>query len=261
LKLDYGALAMPFETHALRVTGFDPDDGVAVLSSYATFHSLTQWPFTEPGAEVYANTPDTSYATLDPRMRRPGDVSNLRALTTHRAANGRTFTRYVRLAMAEPVAQAVALPPALVVDPPVFDSSANRRATVTIPILPATLRTADYSVSLYTSTLGPADEPSTRELHILVGSGYAEGQSSVTITTPDLTKLPGWSGPPALYEGLDVDWEIERDDRTMAYDALPVDGRKILVSEVSGQILRAHSGGAARSTSRDVGRQLGERRR
>jgi hypothetical protein len=238
LKIDYGALALPFETHALRVTGFDPADGFAVRSSYATPHSLTQWYLAgEVLDEVYASDPDTTYEALDPRMRQPDDISNLR-VHTHSSSGGLTYDRYVRLAMKDPVAQAVELPPRLVVAPPALDSSANRTVTVTLPMTPATLATADYTVWLRTTAQGDADQPVAHGLDIYVQSGWALGQSSVTIATPDLTLLRGWDSDMALYQGFDVDWWIYREDRTMPYDTLPVDGRKILLSVVQGQIHR-----------------------
>lgn len=40
----------------------------------------------------------------------------------------------------------------------------------------------------------------------------------------------------ALYSRFDVWWWIYREDRTMPYDTVPVDGRKILLSVVQGQI-------------------------
>src|SRR5678815_5842842 len=42
LKIDYGALALPYETHRVSVDGFDPADGVSVWSTYATPHSRRQ---------------------------------------------------------------------------------------------------------------------------------------------------------------------------------------------------------------------------
>jgi hypothetical protein len=238
LKLDYGALALPFETHALSVTGFDPADGVSVLSSYATPHSLRQWPLTgEHSAEVYTGEMETTFATVDPRMRRPDDVSNLR-VHTRSLAGGLTYDRYVRLAMKEPEAQSLALPPPLVVEPPSIDTAANRAATVRLPIMPAVLQTVDHAVTLRTTVLGAADEPYPVQWSMFVQSGWADGASLLVIATPDLSGLRGWTADMALIANADVEWSIQREDRTMPYDTLPVDGRKILLSVVQGVIAR-----------------------
>jgi hypothetical protein len=238
LTIDYGALALPFETHALRVSGFDPADGFAVLSSYATPHSLSQWPLTgQWDRESFASDPDTTFATLDPRLRQPDDVSNLR-VHTQSVSDDRVWNRYVRIAMTEPVDQVVELPPKLQFAPPTFDSVANRAAKVTIPIAPPTLAMVDHAVLLYTVRSGPADEPLVHRWLISVKNGWAEGASSVTIETPDLTQLQGWTSDMALHPRANVGWYLQREDRTMPYDTLPVDGRKILFSEVEGDIDR-----------------------
>jgi hypothetical protein len=238
LTIDYGAQALPFETHALRVSGFDPADGFAVLSSYATPHSLSQWSLTGHwDRESFASDPDTTFATLDPRLRQPDDISNLR-VHTHSESEDRRYDQLVRLAMKDPVDQVVELPPRLQFAPPTLDSVLNRKAKVTIPNAPPTLVMADHAVLLYTDLGGPPSEPEARRWLISVKSGWAEGASSVTIETPDLTELRGWTSDMALHPRADVEWEFQREDRTMPYDTLPVDGRKILLSVVEGRIDR-----------------------
>jgi hypothetical protein len=237
LTIDY-ALALPFETHALRVSGFDPADGFGVRSSYATPHSLAQWSLTgDSDRESIATDPETTFAALDPRLRQPDDVSNLR-VHTHSESDDLVYERYVRIAMKDPVDQVVELPPKLQLAPPTFDSVANRTAKVTFPNPPPTLAMADHTVLLYTAHLGPADEPRYHRWLISVKNGWAEGASWVTIETPDLTQLRGWTSDMALHPRANVEGYFQREDRTMPYDTLPVDGRKILFSQVEGELDR-----------------------
>lgn len=237
LKLDYGALALPFETYALSVTGFDPGDGASVLSTYATPHSRRQWPLVSEGAEIFSSESETTYATLDRSMRQPDDTANLR-VHTRTFSDDLLFDRYVRVAMKDPVAQSVALPPKLIVEAPSFDSAANRVATVRLPNTPAMLNMVDYTVSVATVIQGAADEPYTHRWVLFVQSGWADGESSIVVTTPDLSGLRGWTTDMALQAGGHVEWWIRREDRTMPRDTLPVDGRKILHSEVRGLATR-----------------------
>jgi len=231
LKIDYGALALPYETHRVSVDGFDPADGVSVWSTYATPHSRRQWPLVTDNAEFFRSESERTYATLDPSMRQPDDVSNLRVHT--RSLSGeRMYDRYVRLAMKDPVDQSVALPPKLLVDPPVVDSLANRTATVRLPNPPPVLDMVDYTVTLYTVVQGDADQPYSHWLALYVQSGWTDDGSSIVITTPDLSGLPGWTTDMALQPGIYVGWWMRREDRTLPRDTLPVDGRKILHSQV-----------------------------
>ena len=134
--------------------------------------------------------------------------------------------------MKDPVDQSVALPPKLRVDPPVVDSRANRVATVRLPNTPPVLNMVDYTVTLYTVVQGAADEPYSHWLALYVQSGWADNGSSIVITTPDLSGLRGWTTDMALQPGLDLDWWMRREDRTLPRDTLPIDGRKILHSQV-----------------------------
>jgi hypothetical protein len=69
-------------------------------------------------------------------------------------------------------------------------------------------------------------------LALYVQSGWTDDGSSIVITTPDLSGLPGWTTDMALQPGIYVGWWMRREDRTLPRDTLPVDGRKILHSQV-----------------------------
>lgn len=56
---------------------------------------------------------------------------------------------------------------------------------------PATLATADYTVMLITTIPSDTYPPLNHRLDIFVQSGWALGQSSVKIVTPDLSRLRG----------------------------------------------------------------------
>jgi hypothetical protein len=215
---------------ALTILGLDAGERVAVHSSYARPRSPRQWAlFTSP----LILTPATSYLTLAAAARAPADVSNVTALASYTDSADVTHRRTVRRAMNPPVDLSVTLPPPFVTTAPTIDASPLRRATVTIPIAPSTLGIADYFANVYTPV---TSFEAGRDYTMRIMSGYAAGQSTLTITTPDLSALPGWTDELVLRTGVAVQWFVERGDRNMAFDALPVDGRHSLESSVEGEL-------------------------
>jgi hypothetical protein len=91
-----------------------------------------------------------------------------------------------------------------------------------------TLAISDYSASFNTSS-------PQRFLSAIVRHGYALGSPSVTITTPDLSSLPGWSPTMALATGAPVNWSVMWSDRNMARETPAVDGRRSADSAIIGQ--------------------------
>lgn len=231
--IDLDAQGRPPESHPLTVTGLNPPGAVmetsSVHSSYATPHSELQWPLdTTP----FAAAPPDTYVTIDAALRQPGDISNLTVNAQGTTSDGRSYERYVRLAMTTPVAVTTALPAIWSATAPTLDRAGPPRATVTLPITPGALGTSDYHALLSTPTGGAF----ARTLAVTVRPGWAAGAASVTITTPDLSSLPGWIAGMAIATDTAVDWSLEWDDRNLTYEALPSDGRKIFGTIISGQI-------------------------
>jgi hypothetical protein len=233
VQIDLATQGLPPESHPLTLTGLKPSGSAtetsSVHSSYATAHSELQWPLETK--DFAAAAPD-SYVTIDAALRKPGDISNLTAIADGTTTDGRTYERYVRLAMTTPGPATVALPPIWTATAPSVDRTGVPRATLTFPITPGTLGTSDYHASLSTPSAGVF--PHT--LAVTVRPGWAAGAASVTITTPDLTGVAGWTADMGLATDAEVDWSLEWDDRNMPYEALPTDGRKILGTTISGQI-------------------------
>jgi hypothetical protein len=228
VQYDIAALGLPPEGHPLSVTGIQAEDVFFVHSSYATPNSQIQWPlFTQ-----HAFTgPPSSYVTIDASLRQASDISNVTVVASV-AVGELMFDRTARLAVANPAALTVALPSRYTAPAPTIASGTVPRATVTIPISPATLTATDYSVALSTSNANFE----TRSLSLFATSAWAAGQSSVAIATPDLSGLAGWTADMELESGLDIAWSITRNDRNMAPNAIPADGRRILHSSTSGTI-------------------------
>src|SRR4029078_12246358 len=122
------------------------------------------------------------------------------------------------------------LPAIVRATPPRVDSTTTGlRATVTIPTPPSVLGIADYEANLQASF-----DPSVSHIwSISVRPGWAAGQTSVRITTPDLTQIPGWRDEMGL-EGARVSWSIGWVDRALPAETLPVDGRRSQASFAQG---------------------------
>ena len=234
LTINMAAMGKQPESHALTVIGVmsvpSAPATVDVGSSYTTPHSQLQWPlYTQEFAAPLATPPD-QYLTLPAAMRGPDDVSNITVFADNNFIDGTGFERYVRLAMKTPVAQTLALPELWTADAPKLDRALVPRATLTIPITPATLGTSDYHATLSGTTASGADHVMT----VFLRPGWAAGHPSVTITTPDLTALPGWSTDQAFAGDATVSWTLEWDDRNMPYNTDNIDGKQIRGSQLFG---------------------------
>ena len=238
LKVDVNTLGQLPESHELSLTGLKPagsmTETIQVHSSYATPSSQVQWPLL---TKNFGTMKPDSYVTIGAAGREPDDISNLTATTDGTTTDGRTYRRYVRFAMKNPVAPTLGLPPIWTATAPTVQRAAVSRATVTLPITPETLGISDYHATL--STNDATSLP--HRLTLFVRPGWAVGQPSVTITTPDLSTLSGWSASMALVSDAAVDWTLEWDDRNKPYESPPVDGRRILGSSILGQIPAALS--------------------
>lgn len=229
LQINLDTVGLPPESHPITLAGQQAPDTIVVDSSYSTPHSQLQWPVSR---STFGAPPADGYVTVPAVARQPGDVSNVAVSATGLTPDGRSYERSVRLAMATPTAPHLELPGPWTVDSPTIDKAAGIRATFTLPIAPATLQTADYTAifdTFVTTTI-------FREWSVIVGSGWAGSEPSVTITTPDLSGLMGWNADMALAAGMPVRWFMARYDRNLPYDAIAVDGRRILRNAISGII-------------------------
>ena len=94
--------------------------------------------------------------------------------------------------------------------------------------MPSNLGTSDYLATFLNAN-------PQRNLSVSVSQGYALGESSVTITTPDLSSLPGWSASMALVPTAPVSWSVQWRDRNMRRETPAVDGRLSLDSSIVGR--------------------------
>lgn len=214
------------EVHAITAAGLAADTPLAVDTYYATSYSHGLWPMfgTREPNEV------SHYTTLGAYARQPGDLTNVRVGAPPINDNGVVASRYVQLDMAAPIDLSVDLPAAWLVTPPTIIDAATAQTSVTLPITPSTLGIVDYTITFrsvfYTSLI---------ELHATSGWVGTAGSSS-TITTPDLSHLPGWLPEMGIHPGSQLDWFIYRDDRNMPAATPPTDGRRISSNSLNGSL-------------------------
>jgi len=228
-EVDLGIQGVGAERHPLVLLGREKSETAQLDSSYATPHSEVAWPI---ASESFVIGDPTSYATIGAEGRRPEDVSNLTATVSRTSQlESRTYARTVQVARATSGAATLQLPAPWTLTSPLVDRAMVPRVTVVLPLTAPTLARSDYHVELSTTQLSvPANT-----ISLTVRPSWAEGAGTVTITTPDLSQLPGWSPDLALRRNMPVDWTATRTDRSLADDALPVDGRVILENRVSGR--------------------------
>lgn len=225
MQVDLDALGAPPEIHPLTLIGLAPGDITFVNSSYATPNSeVQQFPLAN---QSFDGVP-AQYVSIDASMRQPDDVSNILVSVTGPLVGGQRTQRLIRAAMKTPTDKTLTLPPTWAVAAPTMDRSSVPRATFTLPLMPSNLGTSDY--------LATFSNPSPlRSLSVYVSQGYALGNSSVTITTPDLSSLPGWSASMALLSTAPVNWSLQWLDRNMRRETPAVDGRLSLDSAILGR--------------------------
>jgi len=226
MQVDIDALGAPPESHPLTLIGVNPDDTTFINSSYATPHSeVQQFPL-----QVQSFTGATDhYVTIDASMRQSADISNILVSVTGPLVGGQRVQRVIRSAFRTPTAKTLTLPPIWGAPAPTIDRSPLPRATFTLPLMPSNLGTSDY--------LATFSNPSPpRNMSVVVSQGYALGSSSVTITTPDLSTVPGWTASMALIPTAPVSWSVQWIDRNMRRETPAVDGRLSTDSAIVGQL-------------------------
>lgn len=209
-------LATPAETHPVTLDGLETGESVSVDSFYAT----TNGPLRFIAGREFADG-NASYLTVSAATRDAGDVSTVVATGARPGAT--TYSREVASSFATPGPLTLELPPDWSALPPIMLEGAVPRATVTFPVTPSRLGTADYQMVV--STVQPP-----RKLTAVVEQGWIGDQTSATITTPDLSKLPGWLPEMGLAPNMPVEWINIRVDHNMSG---PSDDGQLSFSNVS----------------------------
>ncbi|HEX4417750.1 MAG TPA: hypothetical protein VH165_07615 [Kofleriaceae bacterium] len=238
LQYDVSALGVPPESFGLKIDNL-------VAGEFPSAETRLSTRSTQP-AQLIAQL-NAKFAPLDhyyavplPAGLLPGDITLLNVvgdLPGNDAVGPVTFERSITLGMKTPGSAAVFLPAQLdTAQQPSLDPSPARRATITFPITPATLTTADYQAAITQVTSELDGSLANQELDVVLGAGRAAGQTSVTVTTPDLTGLADWSPRMAFSSNGETSWSMSRNDRNVARGAAPSDGMEILTSTVSGML-------------------------
>lgn len=232
------AQALALEGHPLTLVGAVPagtsETFADVQSRYYTAFSYGPRPvFTQTLAAGRPVTLTTEYKALVGSIRQTGDLMYAQARTRGTTANGLNYDRVVAIQTSSAVTLTMTLPDVLSADAPTVDNAAIPRATARIPIRPPTLGNALYDVD-FTTTMGTTK----RTFAVVIRPGWAKGQSTVMVATPDLTALPGWTSDMALLPDVPVDWNIIVDDRNVPYGDPVGDGKRILESFLFGTIER-----------------------
>lgn len=231
--------AQPLESHALTIVDAQPAGSV---ETFAQVQSLFYTQYSYGPRELFHDTlaPDlprtatASYRTPAAAMRMPGEIMYALARTSGNTAAGLVYTRDAIVQTASAVALTLTLPEVVIAEPPTVDDAAVPRVTATMPIRPAALGHVIYDLSLSTS-----NAQTFRVVELKIRPGWAQGQSALTVTTPDLTGVAGWTTDMALSPGVDVGWSLLIDDRNVTIETPVSDGKRILDSSLSGTIQRA----------------------
>ena len=232
LPIDMANLQRPLEPHPLTLVGLRPPDApdevVTNVYRYYTPNSRAFWLLSVSESFQAPSAPDR-YLTIDAALRKPDDLSEVDVNASELAVNGQDLFRNLQVVFEDVVAQRFELPAIVKATTPRAENTATGpRVTVTIPIPRSVLGIADYQAELRTF-----DDADARIWSISVRPGWAAGETSVRITTPDLTQLSGWRDEMRLH-GTRVQWRIGWVDRALPADTLPVDGRRTQASFVQG---------------------------
>jgi hypothetical protein len=232
LQYDLSVLGQHAESHPVTIVGLDPGESVAINSQYSTPHSrvprlLDAVPFP---------TGDDTYLTVAAATRQPADVSAITALAARNSADDVFVMRGVQASFLTVDAKTLTLPPPWIAQAPILLDAATSRATLAFPATKPVQGTVDYVVTLSTAT---SAEITQRMLEVLVRPGWIGNRSEVTITTPDLSHVSGWTADMGLAAGAPVSWTMQRADSNMPYNTPHVDGRLVLRNFIDGQIAPA----------------------
>jgi len=218
ISVDLATAGHHLESHGINVSGFVPNHQNTILARYGTTYSHGLWPLgpTSPVA-------DTSYRTIEASGRQPGDITDVEAYDFHNLDGNVGDKRSTRVAFADPVELSLAIPAEWPAPVPSVVEAATLQTRTTLPVTPATLERVDYTVSFRSTTDG-----ALLELYVDARWLGAAPGSAPTITTPDLSHLPGWLPEMGLRPGESLDWFVYRNERNMPPGTPAVDGRRII---------------------------------
>jgi hypothetical protein len=225
LQIDLASSARALEFHPLTVVDPAPPGSrtaFTVRSVLFTRNSQTNWPVHASGTVQSGAAPPDRYATLDAAMRQPDDISSIHVFADAAIDASSTvgYLRSARRSFKDPVAQSVMLPDLVAVQAPVVASTGTPWLTATIPIVPSRLGFITYEALFGGTVSGPDD----RGWDVAISADWAaiksSGQSSVTISLPDLSNLPGWRPEMALDATSYDTWNIGWVDRNMPVSTL-----------------------------------------
>jgi hypothetical protein len=231
LQYDLGVVGAPLDSQPLTVAGLDPTESVEVRSLLRTRSSQAAW-FVDD--RPLSTAPPDHYSTVPVAAgRQPGDLTmvSVLAVSTQASGDGRGYLRGANIVMKTPAPTTMALPAPWSIESPTLESTALRRATLTLPAVSAAQDAVDYFAQFFT--------PGGRDAHswsLTIGAGWLEGQGAVTVTTPDLSGLV--EGPPAIALPLDRDvgWFLSRVERNVDFGAAAADGTRVLGNQITGTI-------------------------
>jgi hypothetical protein len=166
------------------------------------------------------------YAAPAAAQRQPGDVVRVEVV---QAAGG--ATRDVVRDMTTPVDVTLEPGPAISMMAPMIDTDAVSQLAVTLPIPPATLGHVMASASF---TAQP-ELTAGHYLHMFVRPGWAAGQATVSLPTPDLRDLADWTVDMEVQAGNPVDWALAVTDQDQPFDA-PIGDRTAVENRLSGTV-------------------------
>ncbi|HEX4417764.1 MAG TPA: hypothetical protein VH165_07685 [Kofleriaceae bacterium] len=229
VQYDLSSVGAAPVTEPLSVVGRDPADDVEVISFLINDRAGLS-------TSVSQQTPDAGtavdhYSTVPVAAgRQPDDLSEIVVLASQKTASvGGSTSRSAFVAMTNPAAATLTLPEQWSADPPAITGISPFQVSVTFPVSEPILQAVDYDAVL----LGGG---ASHEYFVYVSATWADGESNVTVTTPDLSNLPGWTSELEMTSDSDIQWVIQRSDRNMVRNAPLVDGWRIVTNVVSGSI-------------------------
>ena len=234
------AQAVALEDHPLRVVDNLPaghsETFAEVQSKYYTAFSYGQRSlFQQTLASPVGTSLSTVYKTLAAATRQSGDMLYARARTRGTTPSGVGYDRVVDVQTATAISLTMTLPDVFTADIPTVDNAAIPQATARLPMRAPTLGHGLYNLDLVTN-----NGSTKRTVDIVIRPGWAQGAATVTVTTPDLSHLSGWTADMALLPDTNVDWTILVDDRNIPFGDPVTDGKRILETFLFATIERQH---------------------
>jgi hypothetical protein len=226
VEVDIGTSGLPPETIGLTVGGIDGSNTVGVWTFYTSLHASTYWMLQQ---QTFHREQRLSYLLPDAHVRQPGDLALVRAEIYRGGTDGFSYSREATVVTADSVAQTLQLPTDLVVAAPALDAAKDPRATFTLPIVPAMLAFVEHHVIVATVDISdPGSNAPFRQRDVLLSTSWVGDRSSVTLTTPDLSGLPGWTTSMALVPAYGLLWQMEQDERDTPFGTPLASGQRTI---------------------------------